>query len=66
MFEDQREVLRRYAEAGIRVNKVQISSALDVDVRTIGVAAAIEHLRAFAEPRYLHQTGFMTTTASSS
>ena len=60
MFEDQREVLRRYAEAGIRVNKVQISSALDVDVRTIGVETAIEHLRPFAEPRYLHQTGFMT------
>ena len=60
MFEDQREVLRRYAEAGIRVNKVQISSALDVDVRTIGVETAIEHLRPFAEPRYLHQTSFMT------
>jgi len=60
MFEDQREVLRRYAEAGIRVNKVQISSALDVDVRTIGVEAAIKHLRPFAEPRYLHQTGFLT------
>lgn len=60
MFEDQREVLRRYAEAGIRVNKVQISSALDVDVRAIGVETAIEHLRPFAEPRYLHQTGFMT------
>lgn len=60
MFEDQREVLRRYAEAGIRVNKVQISSALDVDVRAIGVKAAIEYLRPFAEPRYLHQTGFMT------
>ena len=60
MFEDQREVLRLYAEAGIRVNKVQISSALDVDVRTIGVDATIEHLTQFAEPRYLHQTGFMT------
>lgn len=60
MFEDQSTVLRRYAEAGIRVNKVQISSALDVDVRTMGVDAAIEHLRPFAESRYLHQTGFMT------
>ncbi len=60
MFEDQQEVIRRYAEAGIRVNKVQISSALDVDVRTIGVEAAIKHLRPFAEPRYLHQTGFLT------
>lgn len=59
MFEDQRTVLRRYAQAGIRVNKVQISSALDVDVRAIGVDTAIEHLRPFAEPRYLHQTGVL-------
>lgn len=59
MFEDQRTVLRRYADAGINANKVQISSALDVDVRAIGVEAAIEHLRPFAEPRYLHQTGVL-------
>ncbi|MFG0326780.1 MAG: metabolite traffic protein EboE [Phycisphaerales bacterium JB037] len=58
MFEDQRAVLEKYADAGIRVNKVQISSALEVDVASVGVPAAIEHLRAFAEPRYLHQTGF--------
>lgn len=60
MFEDQRDVLRRYAEAGISVNKVQISSAIDADVRTLGVDAAIQQLRPFAEPRYLHQTGFLT------
>ena len=55
MFEEQVEVLKRYAEAGIRVNKVQISNApriaLDGDR-----AAAFEMLRRFVEPRYLHQT----------
>lgn len=55
MFEDQAEVLKRYADAGIRVNKVQISNApriaLDGDRQ-----AAFEMLRRFVEPRYLHQT----------
>lgn len=63
MFEDQRDVLRRYAEAGISVNKVQISSALDVDVATIGVETAIQHLKQFDEPRYLHQTGILHDAA---
>ncbi|MEM9883075.1 MAG: metabolite traffic protein EboE [Planctomycetota bacterium] len=60
MFEDQRAVLRRYAEAGIRVNKVQISSALEVNVAAIGPESAAERLAPFNEPRYLHQTGFTT------
>ena len=63
MFEDQRDVLRRYAEAGISVNKVQISSALDVDVATLGVETAIRNLKQFAEPRYLHQTGMLHDAA---
>ncbi len=60
MFEDQRDVLARYANAGIRVNKVQVSSAIDADVRTLGPGAAIRALRPFAEERYLHQTGWLT------
>ena len=55
MFEDQDEVLRRYAEAGIRVNKVQISNAPRVAPGG-DRAAAFEILRRFVEPRYLHQT----------
>lgn len=55
MFEGQREALQRYIDAGIRVNKVQVSSApravFGEDVR-----ATIEALRAFDEGRYLHQT----------
>lgn len=62
MFEDQAEVLRRYAAAGIEVGKIQISSALRLNLdlweppadedRT----AALAELAAFAEDRYLHQT----------
>jgi hypothetical protein len=59
MFEDQTEVMRRYAEAGVRVGKVQISSAIRLrlaDVPTEQQSAAIEALSAFDEARYLHQT----------
>lgn len=69
MFEDQVEVLRKYAEAGIRVNKVQISSCPRVAGRShcsqssgtqrqdgAAQAAALAELRKFVEPRYLHQT----------
>jgi len=59
MFEDQVEELRRYAEAGIRVNKVQLSNAPRV-ARGVGHGgdreAAFAELRRFVEPRYLHQT----------
>lgn len=50
MFEDQREVLHRYRDAGITVGKVQVSSAL----RTNGERA--EALGAFGEQRFMHQT----------
>jgi sugar phosphate isomerase/epimerase len=50
-FEDPGECLRRYEAEGIRVPKIQISSAL----RTDATAAALDALRPFAEPVYLHQ-----------
>jgi hypothetical protein len=55
MFEDQTEVLRRYADAGIKVNKVQISNGPRVR-RDANQDEAIKILRQFVEPRYLHQT----------
>jgi len=48
-FEDPAECLRLYEAAGIRVPKIQISSALRTDI------ASIEALRPFAEGVYLHQ-----------
>ena len=59
MFEDQKEVLTRYAEHGIRVGKVQVSSAVEVDFErgdTEQSKLLIQSLASFAEDRYLHQT----------
>jgi sugar phosphate isomerase/epimerase len=53
MGEAQADAIDRYADAGIRVGKVQVSSALRAHVYTDADRAS---LRAFAEPRYLHQT----------
>jgi sugar phosphate isomerase/epimerase len=59
MFEGQAEVLQKFAAAGLKVGKVQISSAVGVDFDVLGAAerrAAFAQLAAFREPRYLHQT----------
>lgn len=59
LFEDQVESLRVYERAGVRVGKVQVSSALDVDFDAMMPERRIEamsRLAQFAEPRYLHQT----------
>ena len=50
-FEEPGESLRRYEAAGIRVPKIQISSAL----RTDNSPVSLDALRAFVEPVYLHQ-----------
>ena len=59
MFEDQQEVLTRYADHGIRVGKVQVSSAVSVDFDRLDPEShqqARQVLSSFAEDRYLHQT----------
>ena len=59
MYEDQSEVLKQYADAGIAIGKVQVSSAISVDWTSMNeevMSKAIEQLRQFAEDRYLHQT----------
>lgn len=60
MFEDQRQVLRAYRDAGISVNKVQVSSAVTADGGTDSLAV----LAGFAEPRWLHQTCVRGTDGS--
>lgn len=56
-YEDPSQVLDRFARAGIRVGKVQISSALKVILPDEGAerAGLVEKLRPFAESTYLHQ-----------
>lgn len=59
MFEEQVDAFRRLKAAGIRVGKVQVSSAVVVpfdDIAPQHRADALGQLRAFAEDRYLHQT----------
>ncbi|MCC6417425.1 MAG: metabolite traffic protein EboE [Gemmataceae bacterium] len=58
MFEDQAEGLARYRAAGIRVGKVQVSSAvrLPAELTAADRAAALAQLAGFNEERYLHQT----------
>ncbi|MEM0925804.1 MAG: metabolite traffic protein EboE [Planctomycetota bacterium] len=60
MNESQRDVLRRYKNAGVPIGKVQVSSAIVVPWDEIDVsehAVTLKQLREFAEDRYLHQTG---------
>ena len=59
MFEAQADVLKRYQQLGIRVGKVQISSAVRVNFASIAAEQrpmALQQLANFNEPRYLHQT----------
>jgi hypothetical protein len=57
-FEDAGEVVRRLRESDIRINKVQISCAIQLDDPSNQEARAA--LARFAEPRYLHQTMALT------
>ncbi|QGJ70590.1 Sugar phosphate isomerase/epimerase [Planctomycetales bacterium 10988] len=59
MFEPQAEVYQKYYNAGISVGKVQVSSAVSLrlaDLPRDDRSAALDQLRKFQEPRYLHQT----------
>lgn len=59
MFEEQSDAMAVFARAGIAVGKVQVSSALAVDIATMNpeqFSAALDQLRGFTEDRYLHQT----------
>ena len=54
-FEDIPDSIRRLNKAGVRINKVHVSCAIQVD-RPTEDPAAREALRKYIEPRYLHQT----------
>ena len=59
MFEEQHDVLERFAAEGIQVGKVQVSSAIELDLAHLDaddVARRLGALGQFAEDRYLHQT----------
>ncbi len=54
-FEDVTDSLRRLCGGGIRVGKMQISSAIALK-KPAADPKALEELSRYAEPRYLHQT----------
>lgn len=59
MREDQGRELKSYVELGMRIGKVQVSSAILVEwdlLKNEEKILAFEQLKAFAEDRYLHQT----------
>ncbi len=59
MGEEQAAVLEAYRDAGVRVGKVQLSSAVALDFAPLDGTerkAALAQLARFEEPRYLHQT----------
>lgn len=58
-FEDLAASVRRYAGAGIRIGKAQISSALAV-ARPGTHPEAVARLKGFDEPRFLHQVAAKT------
>ena len=60
MFESQADAIATYRRAGVRVNKIQVSSAIECD----GSAEAIDALSKFVEPRYLHQTSVRDDSGS--
>ena len=56
-FEDAAAALKRFRSAGLKIGRVQLSSALDVAVpaEKDAAAAVMDRLRPFADTTYLHQ-----------
>ena len=56
-FEDPLVALQQFADAGVRIGRVQLSSAVDVALPANPAAAAelADRLRPFADTTYLHQ-----------
>tara|TARA_Y100000589_G_scaffold315092_1_gene338193 strand:- start:511 stop:990 length:480 start_codon:yes stop_codon:yes gene_type:complete len=52
MFESQSEVVANYDSAGIQIGKIQVSTAIEARGDD---PDSMERLRAFTEPRWLHQ-----------
>jgi hypothetical protein len=56
MFEEQSDVFRKFADAGMPVGKVQVSSAVVARLDQDRDAVLAQLRQQFVEPRYLHQT----------
>lgn len=56
MHETAQESIAHYKEAGLKIGKVQLSCAIEVDFTCGTTNQVLEDLKSIAEPRYLHQT----------
>lgn len=61
MFEPQQQALAHYLKAGLRIGKVQVSSAIHVPWNDVAgeperQRAMLRQVQSFSEPKYLHQT----------
>ena len=67
MFEDQATAVAAYKDAGIRIGKVQVSSAIKVNFQGGDDEAQekLKQLSQFSEPRYLHQTSIQCPQSGS-
>lgn len=54
-YDDPKEALSRFEEEGIRISKVQLSAALQMDIAERSGKDVEASLRPFAESTYLHQ-----------
>ncbi|HTX55089.1 MAG TPA: metabolite traffic protein EboE [Candidatus Baltobacteraceae bacterium] len=54
-YEEPADALARLSRAGIRVSKLQISSAVQAMLPETGTEATLAELERFVEPTYLHQ-----------
>ncbi len=54
-FEDVKASIRMFSDEGVRINKVHITNAVELAMPSQN-PAGLEALKAYAEPRYLHQT----------
>jgi sugar phosphate isomerase/epimerase len=61
-FEDCAGSLARLADAGVKVGKIQVSCALQIDHPSPAVLAGVA--RDFSEPRYLHQVRTLVPAGS--
>lgn len=66
MFEAQQEAVLVYKKAGIRIGKVQVSSAIKMTFGSEHDAnqMKLQQLSSFSEPRYLHQTSIQDKSGS--
>lgn len=59
MNESAEENLKQMVASGVSIGKVQVSSAVTVDFEALPAdkkQAAMQRIRSFSEPRYMHQT----------